>query len=87
VAKKTVRVSDLSGKEIPEGKGAMIKIIFRGARKGVRELDAPETKRRRSWADGRRSGEVDAPSRRERKSVEPRRPLARICNRSVVGLR
>jgi hypothetical protein len=39
MAKKTVLVSDQSGAEIPEGKGATVRITFRDARKGVRELD------------------------------------------------
>jgi hypothetical protein len=39
VAKKTVLVSDQSGTEIPDGKGAIVRITFRDARKGVRELD------------------------------------------------
>jgi hypothetical protein len=39
VARKTVLVSDRSGKEIPEGKGAKVRITFVDARKGVRELD------------------------------------------------
>jgi hypothetical protein len=39
VAKKTIRVSDGSGTEIPEGKGASVRITFADARKGVRELD------------------------------------------------
>ena len=39
MATKTVRVSDMSGEEIPEGKGATLRITFRDARKGVRELD------------------------------------------------
>jgi hypothetical protein len=39
VAKKTIRVSDRSGAEIPEGKGASVRITFADARKGVRELD------------------------------------------------
>jgi hypothetical protein len=39
MAKKTVRVSDMSGDEITEGKGATVRITFRDARKGVRELD------------------------------------------------
>ena len=39
MAKKTVLVSDQSGAEIAEGKGATVKITFRDARKGVRELD------------------------------------------------
>jgi hypothetical protein len=43
VARKTVLVSDMSGKEIPDGKGATIRITFRDARKGVRELDVTDT--------------------------------------------
>jgi hypothetical protein len=39
VAKKTIRVSDQSGEEIPDGKGAVVRITFKDARKGVRELD------------------------------------------------
>jgi len=39
MAKKTVLVSDKSGKEINEGKGAKVRITFNDARKGVRELD------------------------------------------------
>jgi hypothetical protein len=42
VAKKTVLVSDMSGQEIPDGKGATIRITFRDARKGVRELDVTD---------------------------------------------
>ena len=42
MAKKTVMVSDMSGQEIPEGKGATIRISFRDARKGVRELDVTD---------------------------------------------
>jgi hypothetical protein len=42
MAKKTVLVSDMSGSEIPEGKGATIKITFRDQRKGVRELDVTD---------------------------------------------
>jgi len=39
VARKTVLVSDVSGEEISEGKGATVRITFHDARKGVRELD------------------------------------------------
>ena len=39
MAKKTIRVSDQSGAEIPDGKGATVRITFADARKGVRELD------------------------------------------------
>lgn len=39
MAKKIIRVSDQSGDEIPEGKGATVRITFADARRGVRELD------------------------------------------------
>jgi hypothetical protein len=39
MARKTIRVSDQSGEEIPDGKGATVRITFNDARKGVRELD------------------------------------------------
>ena len=39
MARKVVRVSDKSGQEIPDGKGAVVRITFSDARKGVRELD------------------------------------------------
>ena len=42
MAKKTVLVSDVSGAEIPEGKGATVRISFRDARKGVREVDVTD---------------------------------------------
>lgn len=42
LARKTVLVSDMSGAEIPDGKGATIRITFRDARKGVRELDVTD---------------------------------------------
>lgn len=40
MARKTVFVSDLSGKEIAEGKGAKIRITFEDARRGIFEIDA-----------------------------------------------
>ena len=33
MARKTIRVSDVSGAEIPEGKGAVVRITFNDARK------------------------------------------------------
>lgn len=42
MAKKTVLVSDVSGQEIPDGRGATVRITFRDARKGVRELDVTD---------------------------------------------
>jgi hypothetical protein len=40
MARKSVFVSDLSGKEIEEGKAAKIRISFDDARKGSYEVDA-----------------------------------------------
>jgi hypothetical protein len=42
VARKTVLVSDISGQEIEDGKGATVRITFRDARRGVRELDVTD---------------------------------------------
>jgi hypothetical protein len=53
VARKTVLVSDISGAEIPEGKGATIRISYRDARKGVRELDVTDEEAENLAAKGR----------------------------------
>jgi hypothetical protein len=42
MAKKMVRVSDLSGGEIMDGKGATVRVVFADARKGVVELDVTD---------------------------------------------
>ena len=42
MAKKTVRISDISGAEIPDGKGATRRITFADARRGSRELDVTD---------------------------------------------
>jgi hypothetical protein len=47
MAKKTVLVSDMSGEEIPDGKGATVRITFKDARKGVRELDLTDAEAER----------------------------------------
>lgn len=39
MARKTVRVSDMSGEEIEDGKGAVVRITFSDARRGAKELD------------------------------------------------
>lgn len=39
MARKVVRVSDLSGEAIPDGRGATVRITFTDMRKGSRELD------------------------------------------------
>ena len=53
LARKTVLVSDMSGNEIPEGKGATIRITYRDARKGVRELDVTDEEAENIGAKGR----------------------------------
>lgn len=42
MARKVVLISDLSGDEIAEGKGAEIRITFRDARKGTAVLDVTD---------------------------------------------
>ena len=47
MAKKVVRVSDLSGDVIPEGSGATVRVVFSDARRGVRELDVTDAEAER----------------------------------------
>ena len=54
MARKTVLVSDLSGEEIPDGKGATVTINFRNARKGVIVLDVTDSEAEQMGATGRR---------------------------------
>ena len=42
MARKVVHVSDISGEEIPAGKGATVRVTFADARKGTRELDVTD---------------------------------------------
>jgi hypothetical protein len=42
MARKVVRVSDMSGEEIPDGKGATVRVTYADARKGARELDVTD---------------------------------------------
>ena len=42
MARKTVKVSDISGQEIPDGRGATVRITFADARRGARELDVTD---------------------------------------------
>ena len=53
MAKKTVLVSDLSGEEIQEGKGAKVRITFEDARSGSLELDVTADEARAMGAKGR----------------------------------
>jgi hypothetical protein len=52
--KKTVLVSDLSGDEIPDGKGATVSITFRDARKGTIVLDVTDAEAEEMGTKGRR---------------------------------
>lgn len=52
--KKTVLVSDLSGAEIPDGKGATVSISFRDARKGTIVLDVTDSEAEQMGSKGRR---------------------------------
>jgi hypothetical protein len=54
MAKKTVFVSDLSGKEIEEGRSAQITIKFSDARKGTYVLDVTETEAEELGQKGRK---------------------------------
>jgi hypothetical protein len=42
MARNVVRVSDMSGEEIPDGKGATVRVTYADARKGARELDVTD---------------------------------------------
>ena len=53
MARKTVVVSDLSGKTIDEGKGAKIRINFDDARSGSIELDVTAEEGRELGRKGR----------------------------------
>jgi len=54
MARKSVFVSDLSGEEIPEGKGATITIKFTDARKGTIVLDVTDAEGEKLGEKGRR---------------------------------
>jgi hypothetical protein len=54
MAKKTVFVSDLSGDEIADGKGAQVTIRFADARKGMIVLDVTDEEGEAMGAKGRK---------------------------------
>ena len=54
MAKKTIHVSDLSGAEVPEGKGATISIKFADARKGTYVLDVTDDEAEELGRKGRK---------------------------------
>ena len=62
MARRTLLVSDLSGEEIPDGKGATVTINFRDARKGTIILDVTDSEAEQMGARGRKQ------ARRSRRS-------------------
>jgi hypothetical protein len=54
MAKKTIHISDLSGKEVPEGKGATITVRFEDARKGIYILDVTDQEAEELGQKGRK---------------------------------
>ena len=53
MARKSIFISDLSGDEIPEGKGAQVSIRFNDARKGTIVLDATDDEAEEMGRKGR----------------------------------
>jgi hypothetical protein len=54
MAKKTIHISDLSGKEVPEGTGATITVKFNDARKGQYVIDATDQEDEELGSQGRK---------------------------------
>jgi hypothetical protein len=55
MAKKTIHISDLSGKEVPEGKGATITVKFADSRKGIYILDVTDAEGEELGQKGRKA--------------------------------
>ena len=55
MARRSIFVSDLSGEQIPEGKGAKVRITFNDARKGSAELDVTEAEGEELARKGRKT--------------------------------
>jgi hypothetical protein len=53
MARKTVVVSDLSGEQIQDGRGAKVRITFEDARSGSIEMDVTADEARAMGAKGR----------------------------------
>jgi hypothetical protein len=79
IAKKTVFLSDLSGKEIEEGKAARITISFDDGRKGTYVLDVTEAEAtelgRKGRQQARRGRRPKASSKRVFAPIRISRPL------------
>lgn len=55
MARKSIFVSDLSGEEIPEGKGAKVRVVFSDARRGSYELDVTDEEAQELGRKGRQT--------------------------------
>jgi hypothetical protein len=55
VAKRTIFVSDLSGKEVAEGRGATITVKFADSRKGIYILDVTDDEGEELGQKGRKA--------------------------------
>lgn len=55
MARKSIFVSDLSGDEIPEGKGAKVRIVFSDSRRGAYELDVTDEEAVKLGKNGRQT--------------------------------
>jgi len=54
MARRMIRVSDLSGQEIADGRGATVTINFSDARRGTIVLDVTDSEAEQMGAKGRR---------------------------------
>ncbi len=63
VARKTVVVSDLSGKAIPDGKGAVVTVRFNDTRKGTIVMDVTDEEGASLGAKGRKQARRGRPPR------------------------
>jgi hypothetical protein len=61
VARKTVLVSDVSGKEIPEGEGATVTVKFADARKGTIVMDVTNEEGQEIGRNGRKQARRGRP--------------------------
>jgi len=81
MARKTIRVSDLSGDTIQDGEGATVRITFTDARKGVRELDVTDAEAEKL---GGRQVAPPGPAPKERRLRLSKRPAARAAVMSAA---
>lgn len=73
MARKQIRVSDMSGEEILDGHGATIKIQFEDARKGIYEVDATDEEAHKLAQQGR---SVKRRGRRPKALAQQQPPVA-----------